>query len=1116
MRRVLLLALFPLLASVSCKLADHSTPPSTSPAAAAPAASAAADTPKPAWDVNAPPYPTRTVNIDVREGTWIDLDVSPDGKTIAFSLLGDLYLLPIGGGDAKSISSGIAWDMQPVFSPDGKKLAFTSDSAGGDNLWTMNVDGSDPKQVSKESYRLVNEPAWDPSGEWIVGRKHFTSRRSLGAGEMWLWHVTGGDGLQMTTKPTDQKDVGEPAFSPDGKYLYYSLDATPGPSFEYSKDSNDGIYAIRRLDRETGDTDAFVTGPGGACRPTPSHDGKSLAFVRRVRFQSTLFVMDVKSGAARPVWSGLERDMQETWAIHGVAPRMAWTPDDSAIVTWAHGKLWSVAVENGKATEIPFHVADTRQVASAVRFPQQVAPDEFDVKALQDVAVSPSGDQVVYSALGHLWTRALPDGTPKRLTSQTDSFEYCPSFSRDGRSIVYVTWNDEKLGTVSVTSASGGDGKSITPEPGIYRDPVFTPDGKRVVYGKVSGGNLTSPLWGAETGVFVIDSDGAGGGKPKLVTKDGTKPRFGKDADRVFLQTGSSSGDNDGVRLVSLELDGSDQRSHLVSDNGVDVAVSPDGKWVAWVEKWNVWISPFVPTGREVHVGPKGSAEPCVKVSKDAGENIQWSGDSKALFWSLGPELYTRKLDEAFAFLAGDPNAKLPEPEEHGKNISFKQKSAKPSERYALVNARIVTMNGDEVVANGCVVVNGNKIESVGAGAAPSGVRTIDCAGKTIIPGMIDVHEHGGQAENGITPQKNWNQTANLAFGVTTEHDPSNDTNAIFTAAELQRAGMILAPRIFSTGTIVYGASGSFRADIDSLDDAKSHLRRLRAIGAFSVKSYNQPRREQRQQIIEAAHELNMMVVPEGGSTFWHNLSMVVDGHTGIEHSLPVESIYSDVTQLWKGSGVGYTPTLIVGYGGIWGENYWYDTTNVWENERLLRFVPRRIVDPRSRRRPKAPLEEYNHLRSSKICKALVDVGEQVQLGAHGQLAGLGAHWELWMLQQGGLTNHQALRAATLSGAKYLGLDGEIGSIEPGKLADLLVLDANPLDDIKNSLNLRYTILNGVIYEAETMARMGEPDTAPHFFFEKDNGARAPVHAMTDQCGCVDEVGAHSERAAYR
>ena len=306
------------------------------------------------------------------------------------------------------------------------------------------------------------------------------------------------------------------------------------------------------------------------------------------------------------------------------------------------------------------------------------------------------------------------------------------------------------------------------------------------------------------------------------------------------------------------------------------------------------------------------------------------------------------------------------------------------------------------------------------------------------------------------------------------------------------KAGEIVGPRVYSTGSILYGADGDIRVQINSLDDARSHLRRLKAVGAFSVKSYNQPRRDQRQQVLAAARELDMLVMPEGGSTFFHNVNMVIDGHTGIEHAISVAPLYRDVLDLWAATDVGYTPTLVVGYGGIWGENYWYAESNVWENERLLAFTPRGEVDARSRRRVTVPETEWWHVTLAEAAKDLNQRGVPVYLGAHGQLQGLGAHWELWMFEQGGMTPLEALRAATLSGAEYLGLDQDLGSVEAGKLADLLVIEGDVLQDLRQSENIRYTVANGRVYDAATMDQVWpERVERPRFWFERDGASDA-------------------------
>jgi imidazolonepropionase-like amidohydrolase len=403
--------------------------------------------------------------------------------------------------------------------------------------------------------------------------------------------------------------------------------------------------------------------------------------------------------------------------------------------------------------------------------------------------------------------------------------------------------------------------------------------------------------------------------------------------------------------------------------------------------------------------------------------------------------------------------------------------------RVVLSNGRIFDGN-DGAPAEADIVMEGGRILDVGVGL--DGDEVVDLSGQCVIPGLIDAHWHGTMAESEIIPQQSWINYASLAFGLTTLHDPSNRTSDIYTQSEMQRTGRVVGPRIFSTGTVLYGAKGDFSAVINSLDDALTHLKRLKSAGAISVKSYNQPRRDQRQQVLEAARETQMMVVPEGGSLFQHNMTMVVDGHTGVEHTIPVANAYQDTLQLWAGTKVGYTPTLIVGYGGIWGENYWYQHSNVWENEHLRRFTPRGVIDERARRRLMVPEEDFYHFELAKSAKDVLRAGGHVQLGAHGQLQGLGAHWELWMLQQGGMTPMEAIRCATLYGAQYLGLDKEIGSLEAGKLADLMVTDKNPLDNIRNSETIRFVMINGMLYDTNNMDEV-YPEARPRakFFWER-------------------------------
>src|SRR5918993_1418288 len=941
------------------------------------------------WDVTADYGPTTKLAFETTEGTWMNLDVSPDGTRIVFDLLGDIYTMPIGGSGSSAatrIAGGAVFDMQPRFSPDGKRIAFASDRDGLWNIWTMDVDGKSAKQISREKRWFINSPTWSPDGEYLYARRHFVAQRSLGAGEIWMYHSSGpSDGLQVTERVGSQKDNGEPDISPDGRYLFYSKDVTPGVNFEYNKDPNGTIYAVMRRDLTTGQERRAVSVQGGSVTPQVSPDGKTIAYLRRVRTKSFLYLRDLESGRDRELFGNVDKDLQEAWAVHGVYPQYAWAPDGRSLVIWGEGKIWRVEVASGKGAQIPFTARVEQTIQEAVRFKQNVHPDRFPVKMLRDVRVSPDGKMVVYSALGKLYSRALPNGDPKRITNSPD-LEFYPSFSRDGQSIVYVTWNDETHGRVRVMKADGSGGRDVIATPGHYVEPSFSPDGQKIVYRHAGADDARSPIYGEGSGIYVVP---AAGGESLLAREGGARAEFDHTGTRLYFRDFR----NNAFALLSMTvptsaspLPGRDEIEHVRSPNATEFAVSPNGEWIAFEERFRTFVAPFPRTGRPIEIGPTTSAYPVQRISRDAGFFLHWSGDSRRVYWTLGPELFSRDLARTFTFVEGGQE-KSDEPEAKGINISFSVDADKPSGSVALVGARVITMAGLKsgaiqgtpgVIENGTIIIEGNRITAVGPSSSvsvPSGARRIDVKGKTIMPGLIDVHAHVGGESSGLLAQASWPLAANVAFGITTSHDPSNDSVTVFTNAELIRTGAKIGPRLYSTGTILYGAETPFKAMVETYEDALAHLRRQKAMGAISVKSYNQQRRDSRQMLIKAARETEMMNVPEGGSLLYQNQTHVLDGHTGVEHSLPVPRIYKDTIQLFARSKSGYTPTLIVGYGGLFGEEYWYQHTNVWEHEQLLRFTPREVVDTRSRRRPMAPAEDFNHVLIAEGAKQIVDAG---------------------------------------------------------------------------------------------------------------------------------------------
>ena len=1037
-----------------------------------------------AWSVEAPKGAViKQVPIKTDEGTWMDVDVSPDGQTLAFTLLGDIYTMPISGGSPKRIADGLAWDVQPRFSPDGARIAFTSDRGGGDNIWVMNVDGSDKRQVTKEDFRLLNQPAWSPDGQFIAAKKHFTTERSAGTGEIWMYHVSGGGGVQVVERANErlQKELGEPVFAPDGSAIYYTRNTTPGNSFEYAQDSQSGIFAIERHDLATGDVTTAVSGYGGAVRPAPSPDGTQIAFVRRDKDQSQLWVKDIASGRERMVYGKLDLDVQETWAVTGVYPNIDWLPDSSAIVFWAGGKLNRVGRDGSNHAVIPFAVNDTRGIADAPHPVIDVAPATFTTTMPRFATLSPDGSRVVFESLGRLHGKsARGKDAPAPLTGDdSGAIEAFPAFSRDGSSLAYVRWNDATLGEIIIADASGQNRRVLT-GPGHFGAIAFSPDGRMIAFEKREGGYLTASDFGENPGIYVMPADGSAA--PRLVSRDGSTPQWGAGSDRLFMLMREGSG----VALVSTDLSGEAKRTHAKGDLANDFRLAPDGRTVAFRQNYEVFAMPLIPGGKPVDVSESGGSLPVTKVSSGGAEYIGWANGGATLFWSIGPSLQSAAVS---AFFANAPKADSDKtapytPPTTGIPLGVTVQAAKPTGTTVITGARVLTMRAglgaDDagVIENGMIVIEGDRITGVHDAtvvriAFPEGTRFIDASGKTIMPGLVDAHAHGGYGVGDLIPQQNWSLLQDLAMGVTTVHNPSSQASTVFAAAERQRAGLTLGPRIFSTGEVVYGAKAAdVYARIDSYDDALAHVRRLKAQGAVSVKNYNQPRREQRQMVARAAAAEGMLVVAEGGSLFGMDMNLVADGNSTVEHNVPVDVFYEDVLQFFGQSNSNYTPTLVVTYGGLAGDPYWRQATNVWENPLMVHTPPKALL-AETARRTRAPEWAFVDDNNAREAKKLSERGVKVSIGAHGQQAGVGAHWELWSFARGGMSAVAALKAGTITSAQSLGMAKDIGSIEVGKLADLVILSDDPSADIANSDNIEQVMLGGRLYDAKSLNEVG-------------------------------------------
>ncbi len=1051
-----------------------------------------------AWEVNNPPGEKQQIEINVNEGTWMSLDVSPDGQTLVFDLLGDIYALPIEGGLARPLTSGMAWDIQPKFSPDGEFIAFTSDANGSHDIWLMDRSGNQKQALTNESLHPITNPAWSPDGRFVVARKHMASETSPDTGDIRLYHRASGKSERLIPALPQQFNLGEPVFSPDGNEVYFSQGTIGSEELKNNNQVHAEIYQIRSVSRKTGELTNQIKGPGGAVRPTPSPDGKKIAFVRRLNQQTSLMVKDLTTSAVSPVYQQLDRDLQESAASYSVYPAFSWTPDSRDLIFWAQGKIKRLNTQTLAVKDIPFQVRHQREIRTALRFTVTVAQDQFDAKMLRWVTMSPDAKRVVFQALGYLYTRELPDGTAKRLTRQTSHFELYPSFSADGKWIVYTTWHDQQLGHVRKVRATGGRGVTLTRQPGHYREPRFSPDGDTIIFRQSKGRSIISPLYSERSGIFRMDEDGK---QIRPVTRRGHNAHFGQRSDRIFVTRNKQKGGSKQQVLLEMDLDGNQPVERLSKPGTSQYRVSPDNRWIAYVKHHRVYVSPFNSRSGSIAANKNTSAKESAgiasgnqsqfnahrRVSEFAGENLNWSRQGDSVYWSLGPNLYRQPVSLSQSTQPQQIQTQLNQPQIT--NLAFATESDAPRGSYYLSGARIITMQNDEVIEQGDIIIEGNRITAIGPSgsvAVPRGARRLNLAGKTIIPGIIDVHWQGTQSVENIIPQQNWINFATLALGVTSVHQSSSDPSSLLSASELAKKGRITAPRIFSTTTIADDPNTFATGGLSSSNTLFESLKRLTSVGTLAVKSNKRLNRVQQQQLLDTARQLKLTVLADADPLLEHKLTLLVDGFCGIEGAMPVAELYNDIEQLWSQSQVGYTPILAIAPGGLRGEDYWYQQSNVWQHPVLSRFVPQSVLWPRSIRRTMAPDSDYSHFDPAKVAAKLQAIGVDVNLGTHGQREGLGAHWEMWMLAQGGMSPHKVLRAATLGSAKYLGLERDLGSLEEGKLADLVILNHNPLIDIFTTDQVDMVMLNGRLYDSATMNQIGNhPKTRQPFYFER-------------------------------
>jgi Tol biopolymer transport system component/imidazolonepropionase-like amidohydrolase len=1088
-----------------------------------------------AADINAPRPDARKITFEANEGTWMSIDVSPDGTTLVFDLLGDIYELPVEGGRAKALTRGPAFDSHPRFSPDGKTIAFTSDRSGIDNVWLMDADGKQARAVTSEKDAFVRSAVWTPDGQYLIARKEDGKRAGIPPVELWIYHREGGGGIKLTSSD-DLNNAGGAAVSPDGRSIYFS--ARPR-KFSYVPNLADGLWQIWRYDRELAESVPLAEGFGGAVRPAIAPDGKTMTFVSRRDDDDVLVARDLATGAERILARGVTHDEMEGFTQMDLWPNYAFLPDGKSLVFDDHGRITRLTLASGARTEIPFTASIEQWLAPRVAWQEKVASGPVQARILRWPNQSADGRWIVFEAFGRAWLQALsngkPEGAPRRLTVDSPSLpkrEYGPAFSPDGKWVAFVSWSDAQGGQVwKAPAAPGGTPVKLTRIAGHYANPAWSPKGDRIAVLRGSGLEFRGRQPEDEEFFEIEWLDAAGGDlHPVTTVKLAQSMKFhpqafwSADGSRIYYRDPiepKKPTDDPKNDLVSVRLDGTDRRRHLRFPAVDDVVPSPDEQWVVFTSRDNVYVTalPDILTKEPPEVGLKEGAVPVYRLSDDAGGYVGWTGGGRTITWALGPTFYRLSLASAIDF-AREQKRKAEEKakqkagktndgeggEKDGKKeprvpkadtiaLSLAVPRPAPEGSFVLRGARVLTMKADAVVENADILVTGDRIAAVGpAGsvAVPPGARSFDATGTTVMPGLIDTHAHLHYSGFELFPEAKWEYVANLAYGVTSVYDPSAPSLDVFAQAQDVEAGRMLGPRVYSSGDVLYGGQqADVFAEVNDLEDAKHQVRRMKAYGARMIKVYQQPRRSQRMWFAEACRDEHMLLTAEGAGELSTDLTMTMDGYTAFEHALPV-ALRRDVVDLVAKSQTFYTPTLLVAYGGPWGELYFWQTANPHDDAKLNRFVPHEILDQKGRRHPWIWPSEYHFPTVAHGAAEVLRAGGNVSLGAHGQLQGLGPHWEIWaMAGEGGprkdwaMTPMEALRASTILAADKIGLAPDLGSIEPGKLADLIVLDANPLDDIHNTARIRWVVKNGTVFEAETMKELWPREAPPPAFFWK-------------------------------
>ncbi|MEZ4586381.1 MAG: amidohydrolase family protein [Gemmatimonadales bacterium] len=1048
----------------------------------------------------------------------MSVSVAPDGEWLVFDLLAQLYRLPIAGGEATPLTanSGTALNFHPAVSPDGRRIAFISDRQGQNNVWTVALTVSDPRPVPIDLETRFMAPTWAPDMSRIAAVRVYPTpgrgwHRQIA--ELWELPLDGGTPKRLLGDKLTQYD--SPRYSRDGKYLYFQVSYSTGEglgmlfaghriqrlelatgkvenvrSSEPAELSPEYVEALRR----TGWAADNAIDPPAALAPEPSPDGSVVAFAlerRDTAFSyrgheyapsTGIVTRNLATGEEKTLLAPATKDLTMVNAQYGYGafPRFAWMPDGQSVVAAEGGKLRRISLATGEVATIPFSAKVHRVISEATRSRVTIVDSSFRARAIQWPSASPDGSKLTFVAAGRVWVMPLPSGKPTPLTEPTPgAVQLTPAWSPAGDSIAYAVWSTEDRGEIRVAATDGGGSRRLTTPPGEYLYPHWSPDGEWVYAsrGPTQPNDGWGGVWDRREGWSAVRVGRSGGAPSFVATINAPVPTYFGPGGRLYYQYQdrtdrtrailyypfpTDSGLALTVTVRSVEPAGGTPQVHAVFPArwslGNEPMLSPKGDWVAFQAGRFLYLNPIATQGGVPEIDPDQNHEvPGRRFVDPRGGIYQSWRDSVTLQYSSGPRYVTYNVATG-ALSTVDVELEIPRPH--------------PTGAIALTNAKIVTIDSGRVIDRGTVVVRGSRIACVGSCDTTGVDRVVDLSGKTIIPGLFDLHAHHTGEESGVIPADRWRSRIDLAYGVTTILDPAADSRSAFPLAELIAAGGLLGPRTYSVAELLIhpGVAWGDERIVRTQEQADWEIDRRADWGAISLKNYRQTGRWQHQMLLTAARRRPITMTSEGGPLYF-DVGLIMDGQTGWEHLIANLPIYSDAARFFGQAGAVYSPTVIVA-GHVLGSMHWYRPRHdLMGDAKYRRYMPEWQIRGRTAGDAMVPKSSLSYPILAEGLADIVRAGGRGALGEHGEQQGIGTHWELWSYGEA-LTPLEALKVGTLDGAYFIGLDHELGSITAGKLADLVVLNADPLERLENTADIAYVMKGGILYDDDTLTEV--------------------------------------------